>query len=144
MYLVLPGCITIIAQWRSLQIRLHSPGYFERDVEQKLLQVTCLRSHVTQATSPPQNITAFSLKCSKYYRNPRALLNRVGCILHKRCRRCIDHFVWHSPGGARVLHGTVVSFRIDIFIFVSMYRIAHKISWCTDISKYRFTPSHWH
>ena len=78
---------------------------------------------------------------SKYYRNPRALLSRVGCVLHERCRLCIDHFAWHSPGGARVLHGKVVSFCIDIFIFVSMYRIVHKISRCTDISMYRFTPN---
>ena len=56
---------------------------------------------------------------SKYYRNPRALLSRVACMPHKRCRRCIDHFTWHSPGGARILHGTVISFCIDIFIFVS-------------------------
>ena len=42
---------------------------------------------------------------------------------------------------ARVLHDKVVSFCIDIFIFVSMYHIVHKISRCTDISMYRFTPN---
>ena len=78
---------------------------------------------------------------SKYYRNPRALLSCVACMLHKQCGRCTDHFVWHSPGGTRVLHGTVLSFCIDLFIFVSMYRIVCKISQCTDISMYRFTPS---
>ena len=138
-------CIWYYAQWLSLQVRLHSPGYFQRDVEQKLLQVTCLRSHITYCRLLVLhkmlqhflwnivNITEIQECCWAMW--------RVCCM--SNAGRCIDHFAWHSLGGARVLHGKVVSFCIDIFIFVSMYHIVHKILQSTDILMYCFTPRKW-
>ena len=65
----------------------------------------------------------------------------MACVLCDRCQFALTTSRGTCQVAHSVFHGKVVSFCIIIFIFVSMYRIIHKISRSTNISMYRFTPS---